>query len=56
MNKNNDWPCYAEMPQTSDSYVRILHASPDAPAVDIYADGNLIARISHSSSLPIMFR
>ncbi len=44
MNKNNDWPCYAEMPQTNDSYVRILHASPDAPAVDIYANGNLVAK------------
>lgn len=25
------------------SYVRILHASPDAPAVDVYASGKLIA-------------
>ena len=25
------------------SYVRILHASPDAPAVDIYASGRLLA-------------
>lgn len=24
------------------SYIRVLHASPDAPAVDIYADDNLI--------------
>lgn len=24
------------------SYVRILHASPDAPPVDIYVDGNLV--------------
>lgn len=24
-------------------YIRILHASPDAPAVDVYANGNLIA-------------
>lgn len=29
--------------QTS-SYVRILHASPDAPAVDIYVNNNLVAR------------
>jgi hypothetical protein len=40
----NDWPCYTEMPAASDSYVRLLHASPDAPPVDIYANGNLIAR------------
>lgn len=26
------------------SYVRVLHASPDAPSVDVYANGNLIAR------------
>ncbi len=26
------------------SYVRILHASPNAPAVDVYASGKLIAR------------
>lgn len=25
------------------SYIRVLHASPDAPAVDVYADGKLIA-------------
>ena len=26
------------------SYIRILHASPDAPPVDIYANGNILAR------------
>lgn len=26
------------------SYIRVLHASPDAPAVDVYANGGLIAR------------
>ena len=26
------------------SYVRVLHASPDAPPVDVYANGNIIAR------------
>ena len=25
----------------SDAYVRILHASPDAPAVDVYVNGEL---------------
>jgi len=43
MNGTNDWPCYADRPMNSDSYVRILHASPDAPPVDIYANGTLIA-------------
>lgn len=28
----------------ANSYVRILHASPNAPAVDVYANGNPIAR------------
>lgn len=29
---------------TGPSYIRVLHASPDAPAVDVYANGNIIAR------------
>ena len=44
MNSFNDWPCYAETPSLTDTYVRILHASPDAPPVDIYANDNLIAK------------
>lgn len=44
MSTFDDWPCYAEMSRQPDSYVRILHASPDAPPVDIYANGNLIAK------------
>ena len=44
MNTFYDWPCYAEMPRSSDSFIRILHASPDAPPVDIYANDNLIAK------------
>lgn len=43
MEKRAAWPCYADMTRRSDSYVRILHASPDAPPVDIYANGSLIA-------------
>lgn len=43
MKEFNDWPCYPAMKMSSDSYVRILHASPDAPPVDIYANGDLIA-------------
>lgn len=39
----NNW--YRNTPNNSaDSYIRILHASPNAPAVDIYANGNLIAK------------
>jgi hypothetical protein len=29
---------------TGSSYIRVLHSSPDAPAVDVYTNGNLIAR------------
>lgn len=32
--------CY--MMQQANSYIRILHASPNAPAVDVYANENLI--------------
>lgn len=34
---------YPRQPPTP-SYIRLLHASPNAPAVDIYANGNSIAR------------
>jgi hypothetical protein len=37
---------YGNIPSYSQlgySYVRLLHASPNAPAVDVYADGKLIA-------------
>jgi len=39
------YPCFIAscmMPKQMNSYVRILHASPNAPAVDIYANGNII--------------
>ena len=26
------------------SYIRVFHASPNAPAVDVYANGNLIVK------------
>jgi hypothetical protein len=43
-NSKKVWPCYAPVASTSpNSYVRILHASPDAPPVDIYANGDLVA-------------
>ncbi|RKD35248.1 DUF4397 domain-containing protein [Lacrimispora algidixylanolytica] len=34
---------YAVRPMNQMSFIRILHASPDAPAVDVYANGNIIA-------------
>lgn len=36
-------PCMYRMAPIP-SYIRILHASPDTPAVDVYASGNLIAQ------------
>jgi hypothetical protein len=30
--------------ETISSYIRVLHASPDAPGVDVYSNGKLIAR------------
>lgn len=44
MSSSNAWPCYKETPSPTDSYIRILHASPDAPPVDIYANGDLIVK------------
>lgn len=35
---------YYHPQMNSDSYIRVLHASPDAPPVDIYANGNMIAQ------------
>lgn len=34
---------YCMQPTHQMSFIRILHASPNAPAVDIYANGNIIA-------------
>lgn len=34
--------CYREM--LPKSYIRLLHASPDAPGVDVYANGKLLTR------------
>jgi len=37
--------CFNMMRQLEESsYVRVLHSSPGAPRVDVYANGNLIAR------------
>lgn len=42
------FPCmqsrYLNMMRQEQSYIRVLHASPNAPGVDVYANGNLIAR------------
>ncbi len=40
----NMMPYNAYMPQHNSAYVRLLHAVPNAPAVDVYANGMLIAR------------
>ena len=35
MNNSCGWPCYNDMPALTDSYIRLLHASPGSPPVDI---------------------
>jgi hypothetical protein len=35
---------YSYRAMQMNSYIRILHASPNAPAVDVYANGNLIVK------------
>lgn len=40
----NSTPNTPAQPSVPNSYLRILHASPDAPPVDIYVNSNIIAR------------
>jgi hypothetical protein len=43
----NQFPQFYRTPDMMNrnfSYIRVLHASPGAPAVDVYANGNIIAR------------
>jgi hypothetical protein len=44
-------------PETGDAYVRVAHLSPDAPAVDVWVDGNVVlqdvAFDDFSSYLPL---
>lgn len=41
--------------EPNNSYIRILHASPDAPAVDIYANDKLIAKnLSYRNFTPYL--
>lgn len=40
---NPQYDLYDRIPLTP-TYIRLLHASPNAPAVDVYANGKLIAR------------
>jgi hypothetical protein len=37
-------PFYFNGFREPNSYIRVFHASPDAPAVDVYANNNIIAR------------
>lgn len=43
-NPFESFECPYRSPERSVSFVRVLHASPNAPAVDIYVDRNLIVR------------
>lgn len=40
----NDMTDYFYRAMQMNSYIRIFHASPNAPAVDVYANGNLIVK------------
>lgn len=40
---NSQYGFYPRQPMAP-SHIRLLHASPNVPAVDVYANGNLIAR------------
>lgn len=44
MSTFHDWPHYKEAMAQPDSYVRILHAAPGSPSVDIYVNGNPVVR------------
>lgn len=44
MNAQNCTSCFSVQPMDQMSFIRIFHASPDAPAVDIYANGTVIAQ------------
>lgn len=44
MNEQSAWLPYKEVMAEALSYVRLLHAVPGGPAVDVYANGNIIAR------------
>jgi hypothetical protein len=39
---NQEFPYYRQ-PQ-NDSYIRVFHASPDAPPVDVYANGKIVVK------------
>lgn len=43
MNNQFISPNGGQAPQET-AYIRLFHASPDAPAVDVYANGNLLAK------------
>ncbi len=43
MNNQFTSPNGGQTPQET-AYIRLFHASPDAPAVDVYANGNLLAK------------
>ncbi|WP_099189121.1 DUF4397 domain-containing protein [Tepidibacter mesophilus] len=47
------YPYMPHIRQVKPSHIRVLHASPDAPPVDIYANNNLIAKnIPYKSFTP----
>ncbi|MDP4119973.1 MAG: DUF4397 domain-containing protein [Bacillota bacterium] len=48
-------PYYSVDAPVQTSYIRVLHASPDAPAVDVYANDNLISKnLSYKQLTPYL--
>jgi len=43
-NNINNYYRTQEIAKPMNSYIRVLHAAPNAPAVDIYANGNILIR------------
>ena len=44
MNNTGGWPKYRKAMAQAESYARLFHAAPGTPAVDVYANGNLVTQ------------
>jgi hypothetical protein len=44
LNNPGGWPRFKTTIISSDPYVRLFHAAPGTPAVDVYANGNMVAQ------------
>lgn len=44
LNNTGGWPKYRKAMARAESYARLFHAAPGTPAVDVYANGNLVTQ------------